>query len=246
MEILVTGGTGTLGRLVVERLRTAGHTVRVLSRSSKPGVVTGDLRRGVGLAPAVTGVDVIVHCARGRDDARATRNLVLAARAAGAPHLVYISIVGVDRIPLPYYTQKLRSEALVTASGLPFTILRATQFHNLVAGIFDAQRRFPVLFVPDISVQPVDVSEVADVLAGLALAPAAGRVPDFGGPEVRPASEFAAAWQRFEGRKRRLVPLRVPGRTFRALRAGHNLTSGTPSGSVTFEDYLAARGRRTR
>lgn len=246
MEILVTGGTGTLGRLVVERLRTAGHTVRVLSRSTKPGVVTGDLRRGVGLAPAVTGADVIVHCATGRDDARATRNLVLAAKAAGAPHLVYISIVGVDRIPFSYYVQKLRSEALITASGLPFTILRATQFHNLVAGIFDAQRRLPALFVPAVSVQPVEVSEVADMLAGLAVEPAAGRVPDFGGPEVRPASEFAAAWQRHEGRQRRQVPVSLPGGTFRALRAGPNVTTGTPSGSVTFERYLAARGRRTR
>lgn len=245
MEILVTGGTGTLGRLVVERLRTAGHTVRVLSRSMKPGVVTGDLRRGVGLGPAVTGADVIVHCATGRDDARATRNLVLAAKAAGSPHLVYISIVGVDRIPMPYYTQKLRSEALVTASGLPFTILRATQFHNLVAGIFDVQRHLPALFVPAVSFQPVEVSEVADVLAGLAVGPAAGRVPDFGGPEVRPARDFAAAWQRSEGRQRRLVAVTLPGRTFRALRAGHNLTSGTPSGSATFEDYLAARGRTT-
>src|SRR5688500_18613171 len=76
MEILVTGGTGRLGRVVVERLRADGHTVRVLSRSSKPGVITGDLRRDVGLGPAVAGADVIVHCAIGRDHVRATRNLV--------------------------------------------------------------------------------------------------------------------------------------------------------------------------
>lgn len=243
MEILVTGGTGTLGALVVERLRAAGHTVRVLSRSTRPGVVTGDLRRDVGVAEAVAGVDVIVHCATGRNDVLSTKNLVRAALASGIPHLVYISIVGVDRIPFFYYRQKLRSEAVISGSGLPFTILRATQFHTLIARIFDAQRRLPLLVVPAVSVQPVEVSEVADALTRLAVSEPTGRVPDFGGPETRPARRFAETWQRAEGRHQRLVPLRLPGGTFRALRAGHNTTSGTPTGSVTFEEYLTTRRR---
>lgn len=244
MEILVTGGTGNLGALVVERLRSAGHTVRVLSRSTKPGVVTGDLQRDVGIQRAVAGVDVIVHCARGRNDVQSTKNLVRAALSSGSSqHLVYISIVGVDRIPFVYYRQKLQAEAVISGSGLPFTILRATQFHTLVAGIFDAQRRLPLLVVPSVSVQPVEVSEVADVLTGLALGEPAGRVPDFGGPEIRPAREFAEAWQQVEGRRRRLMPLRLPGGTFRALRAGYNVTRGLPTGSITFGEYLASRHR---
>ena len=243
MEVLVTGGTGTLGSIVVDRLRSAGHIARVLSRSAKAGVVTGDLRKNLGIGPAVTGVDVIVHCATGRGDVSATKNLVHAARSSGNPHLVYISIVGVDRIPFSYYRQKLQAEAVISGSGLPFTILRATQFHTLVAGIFDAQRKVPLLVVPSVSVQPVEVSEVADVLAGLAVAEPAGRVPDFGGPEVRPAHEFASAWQRAEGQYRHQVPLRLPGGTFRALREGRNVTSGLPTGSVTFDEFLAARKR---
>lgn len=243
MEVLVTGGTGTLGSLVVERLRSTGHTVRVLSRSAKAGVVTGDLRKDVGIGRAVADADVIVHCATGRGDVRATKNLVRAAQASGNPHLVYISIVGVDRIPFSYYRQKLHAEAVISGSGLPFTILRATQFHTLVAGIFDAQRGLPVLAVPAVSVQPVDVSEVADALTALAIAEPAGRVPDFGGPEVRPAHEFASAWQHVERRYRRQVRLRLPGGTFRALREGKNVTSGLPTGSIRFEEFLAARTR---
>ena len=156
---------------------------------------------------------------------------------------MYISIVGVDRIPLGYYRQKLRAEAVISASGLPFTILRATQFHTLVAGIFDAQRRLPVLIVPAVAVQPVEVAEVADALAALAVGPPAGRVPDFGGPEALPARDFAAAWQRAEGRTRRVILLRLPGGIFRALRAGRNLTRVTPTGSVRFEEFLASRSR---
>ncbi|WP_354496066.1 NAD(P)H-binding protein [Mycetocola sp. 2940] len=243
MEILVTGGTGNLGRLVVDRLRAAGNSVRVLSRSSRPGVVTGDLVRNVGLGPAVAGADVLVHCATGRNDARATANLLSAAQAAGSPHVVYISIVGVDRIPFFLYRQKLRSETLIANSGLPFTILRATQFHTLVASIFDAQRRLPVLFVPSVMVQSVDVSDVADALAALATGAAAGRVADLGGPERRPAGAAATEWQKAERHQRRQVTFRVPGGMFRALRAGLNTTPGTRTGSVLFADFLAARSR---
>jgi hypothetical protein len=141
--ILVTGGSGTLGRGVVDRLLAADHQVRVLSRRPRPagtptalGWVTGELVSGRGLAAAVADVAVIVHCAsnplRPRVDIDGTRNLVEAARAAGIWHLIDISIVGVDRVPYRYYQAKLQAERLIQASGLPWTILRATQFHQLV------------------------------------------------------------------------------------------------------------------
>jgi uncharacterized protein YbjT (DUF2867 family) len=150
--ILVTGGSGTLGRGVVDRLLAADHQVRVLSRRPRPagtptalGWVTGELVSGRGLAAAVADVAVIVHCAsnplRPRVDIDGTRNLVEAAWAAGIWHLIDISIVGVDRVPYRYYQAKLQAERLIQASGLPWTILRATQFHP--AG--PAGRRRPVL-----------------------------------------------------------------------------------------------------
>ncbi|MFE0105980.1 SDR family oxidoreductase [Streptomyces sp. NPDC059009] len=240
--ILVTGGTGTLGRLVTERLRLQGHEVRVLSRHAQPYAV--DLREGTGLDAAVAGVDTVVHCAsspRGGDE-QAARNLIAAAREAGVPHLLYISIVGVDRVPMGYYRSKLAVEKLIEESGLGWTVLRTTQFHDLVATVFGALAKSPVLLYPaGVSDQPIAVAEVADRLAELAVAAPAGRVADLGGPEVRTFRELAQAYLRATGRRRPLVPLRLAGAAYRGFRAGGHLTPERAVGQGTFEEFLAER-----
>jgi uncharacterized protein YbjT (DUF2867 family) len=237
--ILVTGGTGTLGTPTVAALRAAGHDVRVLSRKTGPGLTTGDLLTGAGVSAALGGVDTVLHLATGRRDVDAARTLLAEARQAGIRHLVYISIVGVDAIPLGYYRQKLQVEALVAGSGLPHTILRATQFHNLVAALFRAQRFSPVLLAPAFSVQPIEVREVAARLVEIAGADAAGRVPDIGGPERRSGRDLARIWLNATGSRRLVAPARLPGKTFAALQAGHNLVPGVPYGRRTFEEFLA-------
>ncbi|MFD6437609.1 SDR family oxidoreductase [Streptomyces venezuelae] len=245
--MLVTGGTGTLGRLVTERLRADGHEVRVLSRHTQPYAV--DLREGTGLDAAVTGVDVIVHCASsptGGDD-RAARNLIAAAEKAGVPHLVYISIVGIDRVPMGYYKTKLAVERLIEESGLGWTVLRATQFHDLVLRIMEASAKLPVMLLPGgVSDQPIEVGEVADRLAQLAAAPPAGRVEDMGGPEVRTFPDLARAYLRASGKRRRVLPVRLAGRTYRAARDGGLLAPDQAVGKRTFEEYLAVRSGAAR
>ncbi|OXM69810.1 SDR family oxidoreductase [Amycolatopsis vastitatis] len=244
VRILVTGGTGQLGSAVVARLRAAGEEVRVLSRRAAPDVVRGDLRTGRGIDSAVAGTDVVVHCATdyfGREAGMA-RTLVEAARWAGGPHLVYVSIVGVDRVPLGYYRAKHETEQVFAASGLPYTIQRATQFHALVRTLFAGASRLPVLPVPRISFQPVDVRDVAERLADLALGDPAGRADDFGGPEILAAAELAQAVAEAGGRRRRIVPLSVPGETFRAYADGGHLTPGHRDGKITFARYLAEQG----
>lgn len=242
-SILVTGGTGRLGRPTVARLRSAGNDVRVLSRRDGQGHVVGDLHSGVGITEAVAGVNTVVHLAtrNGRGDVEPTRTLLEACRAAGVGHVVYMSIVGVDRIPLGYYREKLEVEGLLASSGLPNTILRATQFHDLVAGLFTAQRYLPVVFAPAISFQPIAVADVAARVAELAGADAAGRVPDIGGPETLSAHELARQWEAAASVRRRIVPLALPGKTFAGYAAGHNLVPGPAYGSGTFGDYLAER-----
>ncbi|MFF4546456.1 SDR family oxidoreductase [Streptomyces sp. NPDC001435] len=240
--ILVTGGTGTLGRLVVERLRAGGLEVRVLSRSARPYAV--DLRKGgAGLDPAVAGVDTVVHCASSpKGDEGAARNLIAAARRAGVRHLLYISIVGIDRVPLGYYKSKLAVERLVEESGLGWTVLRATQFHDLPAQLFQALAKPPVMLLPaGISDQPIEVAEVADRLAELAAGAPAGRVADMGGPEVRTLDSLARAYLKATGRRRPVVSLPLPGRTARAFRNGGHLTPERAVGKGTFEEYLAGR-----
>jgi uncharacterized protein YbjT (DUF2867 family) len=244
--ILVTGGTGTLGRLVAERLRVDGHEVRVLSRHAQPYAV--DLREGgPGLDAAVAGVDTIVHCAtspRGGDERAATR-LIGAAREAGVGHLVYISIVGVDRVPFGYYRSKLAVERLVEESGLGWTVLRATQFHDLVAQVFEVAAKLPVMFLPaGVSDQPVEVAEVAERLAELAAGAPAGRVEDMAGPEVRTCESLARAYLGARGRRRAVVNVPLWGAAYRGFRAGGHLAPESAAGKGTFEEYLARRTAR--
>lgn len=237
----MTGATGALGVPTVERLRAAGHDVRALSRRPGPGLVAGDLLTGAGIDAAVSRASTVLHLATGlrRKDVVLARTLLDAARAAEVAHLVVVSIVGIDDIPLGYYRDKVDIERLVSASGVPHTILRATQFHTLVEQLFTAQRRVPVLLAPAFDVQPIAPQDVADKLVELASSAPAGRVPDIGGPAVRPLPELARVWAEARGVRRPVVPVRWPGRVFAGYRAGHNLVAGPPCGRVTFEEHLA-------
>jgi uncharacterized protein YbjT (DUF2867 family) len=163
MRVLVTGGTGTLGRLLVPRLRDAGYHVRVLSRHRNDGpegieVVTGDLATGEGIDAAVEGMEIIVHCASSfKGDEDKARHLIRAATQSGPRHLVNISVVGTDRIPIMsridrtmfgYLGSKLAAERIVADSGLPWTTLRATQFHDLILMVGQQLAKLPVIPVP--------------------------------------------------------------------------------------------------
>ncbi|MET7568083.1 NAD(P)H-binding protein [Streptomyces sp. NPDC005492] len=248
--ILVTGGTGTLGRHVVPLLRAAGHEVRVLSRQGRPAVdgveyVTGDLLKDEGVAAAVTGTEIVLHLAGGqKGDDVATRNLMRAASKAGVRHLVYISVVGADRVPLAWLRTKLDSERAIADSGIPWTTLRAAQFHELTLTMIEKMTRLPVLPVPGgLRLQPVDSREVAARLVELALGAPAGRVPDLAGPGLYDIAALAAPYLKLRGKRRRpTLPVRIPGKAGRAYRAGENLAvEGAEVGKVGWEDFLAER-----
>lgn len=241
--ILVTGGTGTLGKPVVERLRAAGHEVRVLSRHAPDFPV--DLLDGTGLDRAMEGAEVIVHCASaprgGDDDVRAAGHLIEAARRAGTVnHLVYISIVGVDEVPLGYYLTKLKVERMLEASGLGLTILRTTQFHDLLAELLASAAKLPVMPVPaGVSVQPIAVEEVAERLAALASAPPAGRVADMGGPEVLTFPAAARAYLSAKAKRRPVAPIPLAGKAYAGFKRGGHLAPSNPAGRATFAEFLS-------
>jgi uncharacterized protein YbjT (DUF2867 family) len=246
--ILVTGGTGTLGRHVVGRLREAACDVRVLSRNDHEsadgvGYVTGNLLEGEGIEPAVDGVGTVLHLAGGpKGDDEATRNLVRAAWRAGVRHLVYISVIGADRVPLGYFGQKLAAERIVAESGMPWTTLRAAQFHDLVLKVVGGMSRLPVVPVPGgLRFQPVDSREVAVRLVDLALGEPAGRVPDLAGPKVYDVGELIRGYLRAAGKRRMKVRVRIPGKAGRAYRAGENLNLDATVGTRTWEEFLAER-----
>jgi uncharacterized protein YbjT (DUF2867 family) len=159
-------------------------------------------------------------------------------------HLVYVSIVGVDAVPLGYYRAKLDCERIIAESGVPFTILRATQFHDFVAGAFLAQRRLPRVVTLDVPFQPISTEAVAGRLASLVTAaPANGRVDDLGGPEVLPMAELARQWLEARGlapeaAARRVVQWHAPGRLVGAYRTGLH-TTGVPGPGIRFADWAA-------
>lgn len=187
-----------------------------------------------------------MHCAtspRGGDD-KAAGQLIEAAQRAGVPHLVYISIVGVDRLPLGYYQVKHRIERMVEESGLGWTVLRTTQFHDLVLKGIGAVARLPVLPLPSgVRIQPIDSGEVAVRLAEPAHSGPAGRVPDMGGPEIRELPDLARAFLRATGRSRPVLPVRLAGKAYAGYRRGEHLAPEQAVGRTTFEEFLARRVR---
>jgi len=247
-SVLVTGATGTLGRKVVGAAAAEGHHVRALSRREHVGYTGvhwyhGDLLTGAGVDAAVDGAEVIVHCAtqatRGKDAVSAD-NLIAAARRAGVAHVVYVSIVGVDRIPLPYYKVKLRVEEALAASGLGHTVLRATQFHELIALMFSAQRFSPVLWAArGARFQPIDTRDVASRLVALVDGEPAGRVADIGGPEVLQHADLARAYLAARGGHRPVLGVPLPARIIAGYRSGANLAPDNAVGTIGFAQYLA-------
>jgi uncharacterized protein YbjT (DUF2867 family) len=246
MTILVTGGTGILGRPTVTLLANAGRDVRILSRHAGEGRVVGDLTRGTGLDAALAGIDTVLHLATSasKRDIAQTSRLVAAAAAAGVTHLVYISIVGVDLVPYVYYRAKLACEKAIEQSGIPFTILRATQFHSFVAMIPRAQRRLPVIFSLNLPDQPIAVEEVANRLVELVDAGPSGHVADIGGPEQLTLRSAIDTWQAAAGTRKPVWTIPLGGGMARAMRAGAHMPGLPGYGTGTFAEYAAAEARK--
>ncbi len=250
MNVLVTGGTGALGRHVVRLLRASGHRARILSRNPKghDDSVTGDLATGAGLGKAVAGMDAIIHAGSATTqptrlratDVVGTRRLLAMAHEAGVRHVVYVSIVGMDGVKFPYYKYKLQAEAVVEENIVPWSILRATQFHTLMETFLA-----PFCVLPRLATvpfkwqfQPVAPFEVATRLVEVVLKDPAGRLPDFGGPEVRDFKSIARSWLDARKSKKRLVNLPLPFKFSRQFAEGRLLTPEHRDGKITFEQYL--------
>jgi uncharacterized protein YbjT (DUF2867 family) len=256
--ILVTGGTGGLGHRVVERLRNAGRNVRVLSRhahESAPGVeyVAGDLAKDVGVQASVDGVAIVIHCAgvgKIKEDTAQAQNLVRAANRAGVRHLVSVSVVGADRIPVnnavdrsmfAYFASQRAKELVVAESGMPWTNLRATQFHDgFILVMVRGMSKLPVVPLPaGFRFQPIDAGEVAENLVQLALGAPAGQAPDIAGPRIYDAEYLFRSYLEVLGKRRAILHVRMPGAAAAAIRAGANLAPDRAVGRRTWEDFLA-------
>jgi uncharacterized protein YbjT (DUF2867 family) len=247
MAVVVAGGTGGLGSELVEELTTRG--VDAIAASRRTGF---DLATGEGVAEVLADADVIVHAARhplryrGVDLDGTRRMIKISADAGRRPHLVYVSIVGCDLNPYPYYRAKHACEIVLAKSGLPVTVVRATQFHNLIAALAGAAR-WPLAFVPPTAAsQPCDRSWVAQQLADIVLGPVPDgyrRATDLAGPDVITVPEAVRLVCEHDGRRiPRLISLPAVGGTMTSFAARTNLPGADVlTGGRAFADWLATR-----
>jgi uncharacterized protein YbjT (DUF2867 family) len=250
--ILVTGATGTLGREVVRLALARNQNVRAFVRKAEAALpegveaFPGDLRTDAGLREATKGVDAVVHCATFFDagnvtDLEGARHLIAAAAENGSPHLVYISIVGIDHSKFSYFQGKLAIERMIEKSGLPFTILRTTQFHDFVRKLitsFEDKEASAIVLPAGMRFQSIDASEVADALVTLATQPPVGRAPDMAGPEILTLEEMADTYKRV-CRKPHVIRSEPSESDFHdAFRFGSNLMPDRAVGRTKWETFL--------
>jgi uncharacterized protein YbjT (DUF2867 family) len=254
MKVAVVGGTGVLGKLVAAELAARGNEVLALSRRPGRGLPAGathrsiDLTNGEGLDEALAGAEVVVDCLNSSNPRDAhpvlvggTTRLLLAGAAAGVGHHVGVSVVGCDRVPMAYYKDKVEQEKVIAGAEVPWSLVRATQFHTLIAWSFARARRFGVVPTGSARLQPIDPAVVAARLARVARDGPAGRLDDIGGPQVQTLSELAGAWRRTG---HRALPLRIPmvGPIGRPLHEGALCNPGAAAAGPSFEEWLENGG----
>lgn len=248
MKIAVLGGTGVAGRHTVAALRAGGHEVAALSRSTGVDLVTGE-----GLTKALTGVEAVIDATNvetmKRSEAEAffaatATSLTRSAQEAGVGHIVALSIVGIERVPFGYYFGKLLQEATLAKSGVPVSILRATQFHDFPGQLLARSKRGPVI-VPKWLVQPVSAREVGETLALIATGDPRP-MSELAGPQREWMADLVRQTAAALSQPRRVWEVRIPGRAGKALAKGGNTPAGDAlRGTQTFSEWLQEqRGAR--
>jgi uncharacterized protein YbjT (DUF2867 family) len=246
MRIAVVGGTGTIGHRIAAALSRDGHEVRALSRSASQYPI--DLTTGAGLEVALEGCDVVVDASDGRPSRKARAVLVEGSRRlleiearTGVGHHVCVSIVGIEDVPMGYYRLKLEQERVVASAGLPWTIVRSTQFHDLLGSVLSAAGRRHMLPAARAQFQPVDVDEAAAAVAAVATDAPRLALTTVAGPEVHDLRSLGRMWRERTGRRVIEIPIPLPGKLGRALREAR-LTCTNPDvrGTQTFAAWLRA------
>ena len=243
MRIAVAGGTGTVGRHVVQVATARGHEVSSMSRAE--GV---DLVNGRGLTQALQGVEAVIDVSGIQTTStkkavdfftNATQNLLAAEKQAGVKHHVALSIVGIDGSTSGLYAGKLVQEDEVRHGGIPWTLLRSTQFHEFVPLAMKIGTVGPVVTVPRMFTQPVAAREVAEALVTAAESGPRGRVPDLGGPRTEQLAALVRAYLAKTGQRKRILEAVLPGAMGKAMRSGALVpAAGAAVGRQTFSEWL--------
>lgn len=251
-RVLVTGGTGALGKWVVNYLSEKKYSVSILtskediSPENGVSIFTGDLANNTGLFKATAEADVIIHCASNpqnfeRVDTEGTQNLLKAINKQRASHFIYISIVGVDKSEYPYYKAKHVVEKMIAESGIPYTIIRTTQFHNFVLSIAQTliaeQQNGLVTTPPGMRFQSIHIREVAEKLVDV-VEQSAGFISEFGGPEVLSFQEMVQQYLVATRTNLRIKSSNMEGERYKLFRSGVNLCPDNKNGKITWQEFL--------
>ncbi|MHC8327548.1 SDR family oxidoreductase [Pseudomonas sp. LB1P83] len=251
MKIVVIGGTGLIGSKLVKNLRERGHDVLAASPSTGVNAVTRE-----GLAAAMDGTEVVVDVANApswEDQAvleffeASSRNLLAAEVAAGVRHHVALSVVGSERLPdSGYFVAKIAQENLIKASGVPYTIVRATQFFEFVSGIAQAATVDEQICLSPALIQPMASDDVAAALVDVVLAAPVNGTVEVAGPEAMPLDELIRRFLRATQDNRKVVP-DVHARYFGSVLDDQSLTPGKNPrlGTIRFEDWIGQSTTQT-
>ncbi|WP_411374052.1 SDR family oxidoreductase [Arthrobacter sp. MPF02] len=245
MKIAVAGGTGTVGRHVVALAKERGHDVVSLSRTEGVDLVTGR-----GLDQALAGSDTVIDVSGINTTSTkkavdfltsASQNLLAAGETAGINHHVVLSIVGIDKATSGLYAGKLAQEDTARHGGVPWTLLRSTQFHEFVPLVVKTASAGPLVVVPKMFTQPVAAREVAQALVDAAGKGPQGRIRDLAGPRLEELDGLARAYLARTGQRRKVVEVPFPGAMGRAMRIGALIPApGAAVGRQTFLEWLEA------
>ncbi|KQU63723.1 nmra-like family protein [Bacillus sp. Leaf406] len=249
MRILVTGSTGRLGSAVLNQLKERECCVLMTSRRKPPEYsdrfdwVYSDMLSGEGLEEAARDIDVVIHTAT--SPMKKTKEIEVSgltnflSKLTHIKHFIYPSIVGIEDIPYNYYKHKHEAEEVLKHSNIPYTIVRATQFHSFVDSLFLSKPFLKGYFIPgNIKFQTVDVGEFANHLIDLTEKGPQGRTGDFAGPKVMTLREMADLKIGMSNKPSRVYNVALPGKLYKSLLEGKNTNPTQNVGSVTFEDFL--------
>lgn len=250
-NILITGGTGILGKELCRILTASGISFEVAGRNNRSSLSNFrklDLETGEGIDASLEGIETVFHLASAtgnynhRVDIGGTEMLISKAREKNIRHFIFISIVGTDEVPLKYYRIKREAEQLIRQNFDRHSILRATQFHELIDKLFHGTNKYPFLFLPkEWKVQPIEPKVVAEKLFDIFNHGPSRNIENIGGKEILTTQQLIYDWRNARGLKKKIIFIPLPGKASIALKNGKLTTKESSHESITWREWLAKK-----
>ncbi len=247
-EILVSGASGNLGKCLTTILDREGLHYHITTRKkvqSGEKVLYLDLQTGEGIDNGCVGKKIIFHLASGTKKADRSTDVLSVQKLIGASlknkvsHFIFISIVGIEKVPIKYYKFKVEAENIIKSSGVPYTILRATQFHEFIDNMISTFLKYKIgPLQMNGKNQPIETSVVAEKMFDIYKNGPINNTLEIGGPQVLDFRHLSTSWQKYTHKKKMIIPIPTVGKALSAIRTGALTCSVMNHDSCSWEDYL--------